>query len=258
MNRIELQKRNLRALIRTGAFHFINENTPWFYYTSGQIGPYYVQSVNIEKDGEAYAEAIESMKTLVRQQTWEFDVISGGETRDWDFSNPLAVLMRKPHVKLYKNGKVLGAELYGKTVLHVADLNNEGSSIRDYWKPMIEGAGGTLIGFCSFVDRLEEGKDVIRKLKIPSISLVPLDEHAWKILLDAKEISPSVFKILMERMEDKDKWAKKTLLKHKDFLCSFARESANKEKVKKILATYSDIKSDLLQILKEGNIEICE
>ncbi len=258
MNLLELQKRNLRALIRTGAFQFINSETPWFYYTSGQIGPYYIQSITIEKDGEAYAEAIESMKTLIRQQDWQFDVISGGETRDWDFSNPLAVLMRKPHVKLYKNGKMLGADLFGKSVLHVADLNNEGSSLRDYWKPMIEKAGGTLVAFCSFVDRLEEGVGVLKKLKIPAISLVPLDEKAWELLLDAKAISPQLFKILMERMQDKEKWARKTLLEYKSFLCSFASNSANKEKLQKILNTYSDIKSELLQILKEGNIEICE
>jgi orotate phosphoribosyltransferase len=258
MNLIELQKRNLRALIRTGAFQFINEETPWFYYTSGQIGPYYIQSVNIEKDGEAYAEAIESMKTILRQQEWQFDVISGGETRDWDFSNPVAVLMRKPHVKLYKNGKLLGADLYGKTVLHVADLNNEGSSIRDYWKPMIEKAGGTLVGFCSFVDRLEEGTTVLANLKIPSMSLVSLNEKAWELMMHSGEISPQLFRILKERIKDKEKWARKTLLENKTFLCSFAKEPASKEKLKKILITYSDIKAELVKILKEGNTEICE
>ena len=56
-----IQATNLRNLLNTGAFQFVDERTPWFPYTSGQVGPYYVQSTTVEKDGAAYATAIRSL-----------------------------------------------------------------------------------------------------------------------------------------------------------------------------------------------------
>ena len=53
----------------------------------------------------------------------ESPVISGGESRDWDFSNPVAARMSLPHCKIYKDGKMLGAEVFRRPVVHIADLN---------------------------------------------------------------------------------------------------------------------------------------
>ena len=55
---LTMQETNLRNLLNTGAFRFVDEHTPWFPYTSGQVGPYYVQSTTVEKDGVAYATAV--------------------------------------------------------------------------------------------------------------------------------------------------------------------------------------------------------
>ena len=170
---ISMQADNLRNLLNTGAFQFVDERTPWFPYTSGQVGPYYVQSTTVEKDGGAYATAIQSLVRLIQAEAGAFDAISGGETRDWDFSNPVAVALRKPHLKMYKNGKVLGADIAGQTFLHVADLNNEGSSVRDYWKPIIEQGGGRLAGVVSFVDRMEDGFTTLKKLGVRLFCVVP-------------------------------------------------------------------------------------
>ena len=178
---ISMQATNLRNLLNTGAFRFVDERTPWFPYTSGQVGPYYVQSTTVEKDGEAYATAIQSLVGLIQTEVGAFDAISGGETRDWDFSNPVAIALRKPHLKMYKDGKILGADIAGKTFLHVADLNNEGSSVRDYWKPIIEQGGGRLAGVVSFVDRMEDGFTALKKLGIRLFCVVPLDARAWGI-----------------------------------------------------------------------------
>ena len=35
--------------------------------------------------------------------TEEIDYISGGERRDWYFSNIIAYLLKKPHVTIYKD-----------------------------------------------------------------------------------------------------------------------------------------------------------
>jgi len=134
--KLELQKENILLLSEQGEPKFTDT---FFPYASGQIGNYFIQSVAIENNGKSYFKAIDSLKELIEETVGidNFDVISGGETRDWDFSNPVAVMMKKPHTKLYKHKKALGAEIEGKNYIHVADLNNEGSSIRDYWFPQI-------------------------------------------------------------------------------------------------------------------------
>ncbi|MEK6895193.1 MAG: hypothetical protein AABX48_01605 [Nanoarchaeota archaeon] len=140
-----MQESNLTNLVANGAFQFTDT---FFPYTSGEIGPYYVQSVDITKNGKSYREAIQSLLKITTAEIGfansHFSVISGGESRDWDFSNPLAYDLGFAHAKIYKDGKIIGADVKGKKVLHVADLNNEGSSVRDKWVPAIRRAGGEI------------------------------------------------------------------------------------------------------------------
>lgn len=243
--RLALQETNLASLLRTGAFQFIDGNTPWFPYTSGQVGPYYVQSIAVEQEGPAYAAAVDSMVELIRADFPAFDAVSGGETRDWDFSNPVAVALQKPHVKLYKDGKTLGAGIRGKMLLHVADLNNEGSSVRDYWKPMVEKAGGTLAGVVFYVDRLEEGTVVMRDLGLRAEAVVPLDEAAWGIALAHKHVSPELFASLVKRSQDRHAWAVHALLDNPEFFRTFATNAKTRDKALKVLQTYPEVQAGL-------------
>lgn len=244
-NYIAMQAENLKNLLATGAFRFVDENTPWFPYTSGQVGPYYIQSTTVEKDGEAYATAIQSLVTLIQAEAGAFDAISGGETRDWDFSNPVAVALRKPHLKIYKDGKVLGAAIQGRTFLHVADLNNEGSSVRDYWKPIIANGGGRLTGVVSFVDRLEEGFNVLKNLGLRQFSVVPLDARAWELARGAGYVSAALYKDLVARRSNRDAWAERTLLAHPDYFHRFHQDPKTRDKARRIINTYPGIRADL-------------
>jgi len=246
----DAQKINLRNLMATQAFRFIDEKTPWFPYTSGQIGPYYVQSICVERDGMAYQFAVKSLIELIRTKIGEFDVISGGETRDWDFSNPVAVMMQKPHAKLYKDGRLLGAEVKGKKVVHVADLNNEGSSVHDYWKPIIEKNGGSFAAVFSFVDRMEDGFALFKKISLPNYSVVPLDEKAWDVLLAEQQISADLHKQLLARMQDRRAWAVRTLLGGKEYFKKFYSDPATRSKAEKIMQTYVEIGDRLRQAVK--------
>jgi len=243
-----LQKTNLRNLIKTGAFRFIDNKTPWFPYTSGQVGPYYIQSISIEKDGAKYARAVQSLVKLIRAEVGPFDVISGGETRDWDFSNPVAVMMRKPHAKMYKDGRLIGADVEGRKVLHVADLNNEGSSVRDYWKPIVERNKGRFLAVVSFVDRIEDGWALFKRMKLPSYSVAPLDKAAWDILLSEKIISAELHAKLVARMQDRRRWAINALLAHPEYFHRFYANKATQAKALKIMRTYGEISDKLKAI----------
>ena len=244
-DRTSMQEKNLRNLLKTGAFRFVDEKTPWFPYTSGQVGPYYVQSICIEKDGDAYACAIRSLVELIRVEAGPFDVIGGGETRDWDFSNPVAVMMNKPHAKMYKDGRLIGADVTGRMVAHVADLNNEGSSVRDYWKPIIERNGGRITSFFSFVDRIEEGFALFKSMALPCHSVVPLDAGAWDIVLAEGIITASLHMQLVKRMKDSRGWAIKALLDNPGYFAGFMANVETRPKALKIIRTYPEITEKL-------------
>lgn len=126
-------------LFKTNAVNICPENEP-FWYTSGKIGPYYINSeflygskeasvellefINSEKESkltmpkkvfekiqkqyeenEIFHHTIDEMKEQIesRIDVEEVDYVSGGERRDWFFSYMIAKLLKKPHITIYKD-----------------------------------------------------------------------------------------------------------------------------------------------------------
>ena len=217
-----LQKNGLDILARNkGGFQFTET---FFPYASGEIGPYYVQAGVVQNDGRDFRQAIGHMNSLINMyaapiRRWQerpahFDVVAGGETRDWIFSLPAAIRLGKPHVMIYgpdSGGKLVGADLEGKNVILVADLNNEGSSVRDKWVPAIGKAGGNAVGYFCYVDRIEEGVRVLEELQLPRHAVVELDDRAWDYLQEQGVVDAEVYRQLRERgtsKEERDIWAR--------------------------------------------------
>ncbi|MCK4649947.1 hypothetical protein KAT36_01820 [Candidatus Pacearchaeota archaeon] len=228
-NKKKLQEKNLNILVTNDGFDFTDT---FFPYTSGKIGPYFVQSGAVMNNGRNYASAARDMTDLIHDTVSldKIDIISGGETRDWIFSNLVVNnLVRdhdisKAHVMLYKNEKTVGASMAGKRILHVADLNNEGSSVRDYWIPIIKKAGGEISDVFFYVERMENGVQVVENLGLKGHAVVKLDGHAWDYLYAKGAVNNDCYWNLKARMEDKDSWAEKML-----------RSDAGVQKLKKIL-----------------------
>ncbi len=126
-------------LFETGAVRVCPENKP-FWYTSGTIGPYYINThflYGSEKKALKLLEYIDAVKAeklscpakLIESIAGNYDsdaifkgvidcmlqfindnidldsvdYISGGERRDWFFSLIIAKLLNKPHIAIYKN-----------------------------------------------------------------------------------------------------------------------------------------------------------
>ncbi|UCD20540.1 MAG: hypothetical protein JSW08_02045 [archaeon] len=208
--RSRLQEDNLARLVRNDAFQFTDTFVP---YASKEIGPYYVQSAAVKRDGRDYHAAVTDTLSFLRNSLDGRmpDVISGGESRDWIFSLPVASRIPCAHVMIYKDGRVVGAlkeDMKGKNVVHIADLNNEGSSPRDMWVPVIRGAGGQIEDIFFYVDRMERGVQVIEDtLGLRRHAVVELDGNAWQYLLDQGVLTRRTYQHLNERMEDQDAWA---------------------------------------------------
>lgn len=253
----ELQRQSLDDLVRFGQPQFTES---WFPYTSGEVGPFYIQSIVVEQDGGAYRRAIDGLCELILTTLGAegFDAISGGESRDWDFSNPVAVALEKPHIKIYKDGRLLGASPEGRRVVHVADLNNQGSSMRDVWAPVVRSAGGEIVHAFFFVDRLEDGADVLAGLGIPSDAVVPLDEAAWRHLRDIAYISDELYASLERRRHDKTAWAIEALRRHIDRLgdmLSSPTESEARRAARILTDGYPEHRGELEALLRERGYE---
>lgn len=251
------------ALVRNDGFQFTDT---FFPYASGEIGPYYVEPTVVENSGRDYRKACQSMARLIKNHAsvpWDF-VISGGESRDWDFSNPVAAMLGRPHFKIYKDGRTKGArDIAGKTVMHIADLNNQGSSPRDMWVPAIQKAGGIIEDIFFYVDKMEDGVQVMKDLGLRSHAVVPLDEHAWDILQKYEVIIPKVYNSLRARMEDKDTWARAMLRSDAGFenLKLLFMNPKTNYKARKILGTgdplgtgYPNLLNEFLERLNKAGV----
>lgn len=126
-------------LFKTNAFKVCPEGKP-FWYTSGKIGPYFINThflygseessveflkfIDLEKENKLeiskkildkclsqynsnniYKEVVDEMVTYIKNNInlEEVDYISGGERRDWFFANIIAYLLKKPFISVFKD-----------------------------------------------------------------------------------------------------------------------------------------------------------
>lgn len=252
-------------LFKTNAIRFCEENKP-FWYTSGKIGPYFINTHFVygnEKDAvellsfidgalenkeklpkkvfekvykqyqenETYKNVIEIMKKQIEENISidEIDYISGGERRDWFFSNILAYLLKKPHISIYKDLSTVVSDykfetttkienIEGKNVLHIADLITVASSYIRAWIPAIENLNGKMTASCVVVDRMQGGKEKIEERGVKSLSLVQVDKELFKEALEMKIINEKQEDMLEKFFENPDETMRVFLKGHPEFL----------------------------------------
>ena len=252
-------------LFETNAIRFCEENKP-FWYTSGKIGPYFINThfvygsekeatellsfiddclsdkLTLPKkvfdktlaqynDNEIYKNIINTMKSFIDENINinEIDYVSGGERRDWFFSNMIAHLLNKPHITIYKDLSTVVSDsnfektntvtsLNGKKVLHIADLITVASSYIRAWIPAINSLGAKICWSCVVVDRMQGGKDKIEAEGVKSFSLVQVDTTLFKKALELKIINESQFDMLKGFFENPDETMRQFLITHPEFL----------------------------------------
>lgn len=151
----------VRALFETNALRISPPDEP-FFYTSGTIGPYYINThflfgseseanelLTLIEDAvrqpmrlsESLFERIDhqyrqnaiyrSVVDALAQQAADFpaDFISGGERRDFFFSMPLSLLLEKPHLSILKTGEVWSLSEDGRTDRMLADGQLSGKTV---------------------------------------------------------------------------------------------------------------------------------
>ena len=252
-------------LFETNAIRFCEENKP-FWYTSGKIGPYFINTHFIygsEKEAnellsfideslsdkmtlpkkvfdkvlkqynenKIYHDVIEHIKSYIEINinVNEIDYISGGERRDWFFSNAIAYLLKKPHITIYKDLSTVESNfdfsqtkevsnLEGKKVLHVADLITVASSYIRAWIPAIKNLGASILWSCVVVDRMQGGKEKLEAEGVKSLSLVNVDTDLFKKALELGFINNNQLELLNKFFKSPDDCMREFLINHPEFI----------------------------------------
>lgn len=267
----------MNLLFETNAFKVAEENKP-FWYTSGKIGPYFINADYLygsEKDSkelleyidnqletvnkidipaniftkvlehyktnEIYKSVIDYMKGYIEQNIdlSQIDYISGGERRDWYFSNIMAYLLGKPHVTIYKDLSTVTSnsnfteskiqdKIEGKRFLHLADLLNQSASFTRAWIPAIKNLGSNIVWSVFAVDRMQGGTETLTNDGVKVYSLLQIDNTLFNKAFDLGIINNEQLTMLENFKKDPDGSMKTFLINHPEFL----ENSLNSDNIK--------------------------
>ncbi|MCI8384075.1 MAG: orotate phosphoribosyltransferase [Clostridia bacterium] len=252
-------------LFETKAVKFCEENKP-FFLTSGTISPYFVNTHFLygnEKEATEFLSYIDTLledritlpkkvfekvleqyenntifhytiDTMMKAITEnvnldEIDYISGGERRDWYFSNMIAYLLKKPHLTLFKDMEAFVSpydfsstekitNIEGKTVLNASDLVTVASNYVRSWIPAIKNLNGKLLWTCYVVDRKQGGTEVLEKEGIKTIPLASVDNTLFEKAFELKVINQAQLEMLKSFSCDPYETMRNFLIKHPEFI----------------------------------------
>ena len=264
-------------LFETNAFNIAQENKP-FWYTSGKIGPYFVNGeffygsdadskellafIDSELENETkenipahifekvlahydsneiYKTTIDAMVEYIKEtvDVEKIDYISGGERRDWFFSNMIAYILEKPHVTIYKDLSTVESDykftvntpvekIEGKNFLHVADLLNQSASFTRAWIPAIENLGSKILWSIFVIDRMDGGTQVLTDCGVEVLSLLKINDELFVKALELGIINEKQLQMLRDFKKDQMGSMKQFLIDHPEFL----EESLNSDNSK--------------------------
>ncbi|MFY9288874.1 MAG: hypothetical protein WAO98_10285 [Alphaproteobacteria bacterium] len=131
------------------------------------------------KNSAMYQSVITAMIQVAKTEfpAGSFDVVSGGERRDWLFSIPFAQAIGARHVYLFKNHNTYCAQPLkaGEKALHVADLINNAASYFDLWFPILEQAKLSYRGTLCINSRGTNGMQRLKEHGQKTIALNSVD-----------------------------------------------------------------------------------
>ena len=252
-------------LFETKAIKFCEENKP-FFLTSGMISPYFVNThflFGSEKEATEFLSYIDTLledrislpkkvfdKVLVQYQNnsifkytidtmiksitdsvdlAQIDYISGGERRDWYFSNMISYLLKKPHLTLFKDMEAFVSpydfsstekitDLTGKKALNASDLVTAASNYVRSWLPAIRNLNGELAWTCYVVDRKQGGTETLIKEGVQTIPLAFVDNSLFEKAYELHVINSAQLEMLKKFYEDPYSTMKQFLINHPEFL----------------------------------------
>ncbi|MBO7424630.1 MAG: orotate phosphoribosyltransferase [Clostridiales bacterium] len=149
----------IEALFKTNAVRVAPEETP-FWYTSGTLGPFYINTHFIIRDEATANDILKKIETYIAEDKtsfpkkifldllkiyeesetfkmitdlitqklseYEFDYISGGERRDFFFSILPSYFLAKPHLSIFKDGSTVYSTENFEITKNTSDVDLKG------------------------------------------------------------------------------------------------------------------------------------
>ena len=280
----------MSLLFKTNAFKVSDENNP-FWYTSGKIGPYFINAdylygsendskellsfIDLELENESkedipnhifnkvlehynsneiYKYVIDQMVSYIKSNidVNSIDYISGGERRDWYYSNILAHILNKPHVTIYKDLTTVVSDsnfesssftekIEGKNFLHAADLLNQSASFTRAWIPAIKNLGSNIVWSIFAVDRMQGGTETLTNDGVKVYSLLQIDEKLFEKAFELNIINQDQLNMLKNFKNDPDGSMKNFLVNNPDFLQNALNSENEKTRKRATLLVEQDI-----------------
>lgn len=270
----------VEALFKTRAIRVCPADQP-FWYTSGLFGPYYVNThflYGSESEAVGLLQAIETASispmtfpsvigSRAEQQYQNnaiyrsvidraaavisgrsFDLISGGERRDFFFSLQVAKVLGKPHLCIFKDGTSVYADasgaamppaeagLSGRRALHVADLVTQASSYTRAWIPALNDLGLELKETLAIVDRNQDGAAVLASEGVKLHSLAVVSDDLFRTALAGGLIDSAQMALIEAYMADPIRFVRDFLASHPNYLDEqLARGGKEKERAERLL-----------------------
>jgi len=135
--------------------------------------------LDAHKKSPMYQQVITAMVDAAKSEfpAGNFDVVSGGERRDWLFSIPFAKSIGARHVFLFKNQSVFCAQRLkpDEKALHIADLINNAASYFDLWFPILAKAQLHYAGTICVNSRGTNGMQRLREHGKKTVALNSVD-----------------------------------------------------------------------------------
>lgn len=252
-------------LFQTEALKVCLEDNP-FWYASGKIGPYYINAHFLYGNEQIATELLkfiddkkEDQFTLPKKiceetlnqynrngiykmiideiingiekkfKISDIDYISGGERRDWFFSNIIAYKLQKPHITIFKDLSIVvndncfdycieRKEISNAKILHVSDLITEASSFENKWIPAVRNNGANIIGNFSVIDRNMGGREKLEAKGIKSFAILTVNEMLFNEALNLNIINNKQFELIKKFNQEPIKTMRNFLIEHPDFI----------------------------------------
>lgn len=249
----------LEALLETEALRLPPPGEV-FWYTSGTVGPYYINTENLyggamaagellgyidAKSGDAnfplrlrervekqyaenaiYQQVVDLLVARARDASGEYEVVSGGERRDWFFSLAVAGRLDLPDLLIFKDHRQIlldGEQIHPiaanqLVTLHVADLVTEASSYFRDWIPAVGAGGGRIAYAANVIDRGQGGIEALNERDVPAGALMRVDEAMFTRLVEMGQIDEGQAAVLASYCRDPHAAMKGFLEEHPEFL----------------------------------------
>lgn len=250
-------------LFRTHAIRVCQPDQP-FWYTSGALGPYYINTHFLFGDETSANQLLALIETAVPESltmpakiaaavnlqynanplyhelidlivSWmrvcDFDLVSGGERRDFFFSVQAALLLDKPHLSILKDQTMIlsengftkhrlitEGELGGLQALHVADLVTEASSYQRAWLPAILRAGATMPLTLAIVDRDQGGREWLLENGTELLALTRIERALFDQALQNGLIDAAQFEMINRFLDSPGEFMRHFFRSHPGFL----------------------------------------